>query len=59
MGNRFVETLSRKAREGIEVYAIFELDKTNAEEVTLEEWENRPLRDKLIERALSPLRPLG
>lgn len=47
------------ARFAGQLEATFELDKTNAEEITLEEWESRPLSDKLIERALSPLRPLG
>ena len=37
---------------------MFELDKTNASEVTLEEWENRPLAAKLAERFLDGLRPL-
>jgi cardiolipin synthase len=37
---------------------IFELDKTNAEELTLEEWEKRPLTAKVVERALSSLSPL-
>lgn len=39
--------------------AIFELDKTNAEEITLQSWESRPLPEKLIEYAISPLRPFG
>lgn len=38
---------------------IFELDKTNAEEITLQSWENRPFSEKLIEYAISPLRPFG
>lgn len=37
---------------------MFDLDKTNAEELTLEEWERRPLPTKLVERALATLRPL-
>ena len=37
---------------------MFELDKTNAHELTLEEWENRPLPSKIIERILSSLSPL-
>lgn len=39
--------------------AMFELDKTNAEELTLESWENRPLPVKLVEGALTPLRVVG
>lgn len=37
----------------------FELDKTNAEEVTLEDWKRRPMAAKLLERALAPLRPFS
>jgi cardiolipin synthase A/B len=37
---------------------MFELDKTNAEELTLQEWERRPLPAKLVERTLASLSPL-
>jgi cardiolipin synthase len=37
---------------------MFEMDKTNAQELTLEEWERRPLPAKLVERALASLSPL-
>jgi cardiolipin synthase len=37
---------------------MFELDKTNAKELTLEEWERRPLPAKLVERTLASLSPL-
>ena len=37
---------------------MFELDKTNAEELTLEEWVRRPLPAKLVERTLASLSPL-
>jgi cardiolipin synthase A/B len=37
---------------------MFELDKTNTEELTLEEWERRPLPAKVVERALASLSPL-
>jgi cardiolipin synthase A/B len=37
---------------------MFGLDKTNAEELTLEEWELRPLPAKLVERTLASLSPL-
>lgn len=37
---------------------MFELDKTNAEELTLEEWEKRPLLAKCVERVLASLSPL-
>lgn len=39
--------------------AMFELDKTNAKELTLEEWESRSLPVKLIQWALTPLRIFG
>jgi cardiolipin synthase len=38
--------------------SMFEVDKTNAEEVTLEEWEHRPLPAKVVERTLASLSPL-
>lgn len=37
---------------------MFELDKTNAREITLEEWEKRPLPAKVVERVLASLSPL-
>ncbi len=37
---------------------MFELDKSNAHELTLEEWERRPLPAKIVERILSSLSPL-
>ena len=37
---------------------MFELDKTNAYEITREEWENRPLPAKVVERVLASLSPL-
>src|SRR5215210_5530067 len=37
---------------------MFEMDKTNAEELTLKEWERRPLPAKLVERVLASLSPL-
>ena len=37
---------------------MFALDRTNTKELTLEEWESRPLRAKLVERALASLSPL-
>jgi len=37
---------------------MFELDKTNAREITLQEWENRPLPAKIVERVLASLSPL-
>jgi cardiolipin synthase A/B len=37
---------------------MFEIDKTNAEEITLEDWRRRPLPAKMVERALASLSPL-
>jgi len=37
---------------------MFELDKTNAREITLKEWERRPLPAKIVERVLASLSPL-
>jgi cardiolipin synthase len=37
---------------------MFELDKTNAEELTLEGWERRPLPAKAVEQVLASLSPL-
>ena len=37
---------------------MFELDKTNAHELTLVEWERRPLPAKVVERVLATLSPL-
>jgi hypothetical protein len=37
---------------------MFELDQTNARELTLEEWESRPLPAKVVERVLANLSPL-
>jgi len=37
---------------------MFELDKTNAREITPEEWERRPLPAKVVERVLASLSPL-
>jgi len=37
---------------------MFELDKTNATEITLKEWEKRPLPAKIVERVLASLSPL-
>ncbi|MGH3145440.1 MAG: phospholipase D-like domain-containing protein [Rubrobacter sp.] len=37
---------------------MFDVDKTNAEELTLEEWELRPLPAKIVEQTLASLSPL-
>ncbi|HZY66240.1 MAG TPA: phosphatidylserine/phosphatidylglycerophosphate/cardiolipin synthase family protein [Rubrobacteraceae bacterium] len=52
-----LEIYSERLAEQLE--AMFELDKTNAKALTLEEWESRPLPVKLIQWALTPLRIFG
>ena len=41
-----------------QVEEMFELDKTNARELILEAWKNRPLYDKVLQWGLAPLRVL-
>ena len=70
VGSANVDTLSLFGlhETNLEVYSesfaarletMFELDKTNAEELTLEKWETRPLPVKFFEKALRPLRLFG
>jgi cardiolipin synthase A/B len=51
-----IEVYSRSLAAQME--RMFEVDKTNTEELTLEEWERRPLPAKLVERTLAGLSPL-
>jgi cardiolipin synthase A/B len=51
-----IEVYSKRLAAQME--RMFEVDKTNAEELTLEEWENRPLPAKIVEQALASLSPL-
>jgi len=51
-----IEVYSRSLAAQME--RMFEVDKGNAEELTLEEWERRPLPAKLVERTLASLSPL-
>jgi cardiolipin synthase A/B len=51
-----LEVYSRSLAAQME--GMFETDKTNATELTLEEWERRPLPAKLVERTLASLSPL-
>jgi cardiolipin synthase len=51
-----IEVYSRTLAAQME--RMFDVDKTNAEELTLQEWERRPLPAKLVERTLASLRPL-
>ncbi len=70
VGSANVDTLSFFGlhETNLEVYSerlaaqmeeMFELDKTNAEEITLEKWESRALPVKLLEWGLAPLRVFG
>ncbi|MGB3635516.1 MAG: phospholipase D-like domain-containing protein [Rubrobacteraceae bacterium] len=58
LGNYEVNMEIYSERFADQMERMFELDKTNAEELTLEEWENRPLPAKIAERALASLSPL-
>ncbi len=51
-----IEVYSRSLAAQME--RMFEVDKTNAEELTLMEWENRPLPAKIVEQTLANLSPL-
>jgi len=51
-----IEVYSRRLADQME--RMFETDKTNARELTLKEWERRPLPAKLVERTLASLSPL-
>ena len=46
------------ARLARQMEEVFELDKTEAEEITPEVWEKRPYLAKILEQTLVPLRPL-
>ncbi len=59
LGNYEVNLEVYSERFARQMERMFELDKTNTEELTLEEWESRPLPAKLVERALSTLSPLA
>jgi cardiolipin synthase A/B len=52
-----LEVYSRRFADQME--RMFELDKTNARELTLEEWERRSLPAKIAERTLATLSPLA
>ncbi|MDN5698202.1 MAG: phospholipase D-like domain-containing protein [Rubrobacter sp.] len=51
-----LEVYDRRLADQIE--RMFELDKTNAAELTLENWTRRPLLAKIAERAIATLEPL-
>jgi len=58
LGNYEINLEVYSERFADQMERMFELDKTNADELTLAEWERRPLPAKLVERTLSTLSPL-
>ena len=58
LGNYEINLEVYSERFADQMERMFELDKTNAVELTLAEWSRRPLPAKLVERALSTLSPL-
>jgi cardiolipin synthase A/B len=58
LGNYEINLEAYSERFAAQMEKMFELDKTNAKELTLEEWERRPLPAKLVERILATLSPL-
>lgn len=58
LGNYEINLEIYSRRFAAQMERMFELDKTNARELTLEEWENRPLPAKAVERILASLSPL-
>jgi len=58
LGNYEINLEIYSERLAAQMERMFELDKTNATEITLDEWERRPLPAKMTERALGTLSPL-
>ena len=58
LGNYEINLEVYSERLAAQMERMFEVDKTNAAEITLEDWRSRPLPAKLAERALATLRPL-
>ena len=58
MGNYELNVEVTDEHVAAQMEAIFEMDAGNCVELTLEEWEGRPLAAKLSETILTPLRPL-
>src|SRR5918997_545302 len=58
LGNYEINLEVYSRRFAAQMEKMFELDKTNARELTLEEWEGRPLPAKIVERVLASLSPL-
>jgi cardiolipin synthase A/B len=58
LGNYEINLEVYSRRFATQMERMFELDKTNAKELTLEEWARRPLPAKIVERVLATLSPL-
>ena len=58
LGNYEINLEVHSQRFAAQMERMFELDKTNACEMTLGEWERRPLPAKVVERVLATLSPL-
>jgi cardiolipin synthase len=58
LGNYELNIEVYSQRLAAQMERMFEVDKSNAEELSLKQWENRPLPAKLVERALASLSPL-
>lgn len=58
LGNYEINLEVYSERLAAQMERMFEIDKTNAEEITLEDWRRRPLPAKMVERALASLSPL-
>jgi cardiolipin synthase A/B len=58
LGNYEINLEVYSPRFAAQMERMFELDRTNARELTLQEWEGRPLPAKIVERTLATLSPL-
>jgi cardiolipin synthase len=58
LGNYEINLEVYSERFAAQMERMFELDKTSARELTLEEWDKRPLPAKIVERILATLSPL-
>ena len=58
LGNYEINLEVYSRRFAAQMERMFELDKTSSSELTLEEWEKRPLPAKVVERVLATLSPI-
>jgi len=58
LGNYEINLEIYSKRFAAQMERMFDLDKTNASELSLEAWERRPLPAKIVERVLATLGPL-